>query len=183
MSDNERVVKNRRRIKISHVLLVLLLAGIALFAIFRIRTKFRLKERIDAIRAAGYPATCVELDRWYSIPRDVENAAYTCEDAFLSLRKWEGDKLDSLPVAGRAELPPRNEPIPPEMKTLIAEYVVDNNEAIDLLHEAAKIEHCRLCLRDLSTQPALEAECQNRSHPRGRLPGDSDRFGQVVFDP
>lgn len=143
MSDNERIVKNRRRIKISHVLLVLLLAGIALFAILRIQTKFRLRDRIDAIRAAGYPATCVELDRWYSIPRDAENAAYTFQDAFLSLKKWDKGKLKSLPVAGSAELPPRTEPLPSEMKTLMAEYVADNNEAVDLLHEAAKIEHCR----------------------------------------
>ncbi len=143
MSDNERIVKNRRRIKISHVLILLLLAGIALFAVFRIRTKFRLREQIDSIRAAGYPATCVELDRWYSIPRDTENAAYTMEEAFLYLNKWDKEKSKPLPVVGRAELPPRTEPLPSEMKALIAEYVADNNEAIDLLHEAAKIEHCR----------------------------------------
>ena len=143
MNNRERVAKSGRRIKISHVLIVLLLAGIAVFAIFRLRVRFRLRDRIEAIRAAGYPATCAELDRWYSIPRDVENAAYTMEEALLMLNSWDKEKSKSLPVAGRAELPPRTEPIPPEMKTLIAEYVADNNEALELLHEAAKIEHCR----------------------------------------
>ena len=143
MNNRERAARNPRRIKISHVLIVLLLAGIAVFAIFRLRVKFRLRDRIEAIRAAGYPATCAELDRWYSIPRDAENAAYTMEEAFMMLNPWNKERSESLPVAGRAELPPRTEPIPPEMKTLIAEYVADNNEALELLHEAAKIEHCR----------------------------------------
>ena len=143
MNNRERVARNPRKIKISHVLIVLLLAGIAVFAIFRLRVRFRLRDRIEAIRAAGYPATCAELDRWYNIPHDVENAAYTMEEAFMMLNPWDKEKSKSLPVAGRAELPPRTEPIPTEMKTLIAEYVADNNEALELLHEAAKIEHCR----------------------------------------
>ena len=105
MNDRERVAKSRRKIKISHFLIVLLLAGIAVFAIYRIRVRFRLRDRIEAIRAAGYPATCAELDRWYSIPRDAENAAYTYEEAFLMLNPWDKEKSKSLPVVGRAELP------------------------------------------------------------------------------
>ena len=164
MNNRERVAKSRRRIKISHVLIVLLLAGIAVFAIFRIRVRFRLRDRIETIRAAGYPATCAELDRWYSIPPDVENAAYTMEEALLMLNSWDKEKSKSLPAAGRAELPPRTEPIPPEMKALIAEYVADNNEALELLHEAAKIEHCRYPI-DLSA--GFAAQLPNLSEMRG----------------
>jgi hypothetical protein len=143
MNDRERVVKNRRRIKFSHVLIALLLVGIAAFAIFRISTRFKLRDRIDAVRAAGYPVTCAELDRWYGIPPDVENAAYTMEEAFLFLNAWDKEKSKSLPVVGRAELPPRTEPLPAEMRTLIAEYVADNNEALELLQTGAEIEDCR----------------------------------------
>lgn len=143
MNEHERVTKKRRKIKFSHVLIALLLVGIAAFAIFRISTRFKLRARLDAVRAAGYPVTCAELDRWYSIPPDVENAAYTLDSAFLLLNAWDKERSEPLPLVGRAELPARTEPLPTEMKTLIAEYVADNNEALELLHEAAKIEYCR----------------------------------------
>jgi len=125
------------------VLIGLLLAAVAAFAIFRVSTKFKLKARIDAIYAAGYPVTCAELDQWYAIPPDAENAAYVMEEAFESLHEWEGDKKTSLPLFGKAQLPTRTEPLSSEMKTLIAEFVADNNEALDLLREAAEIEDCR----------------------------------------
>ena len=143
MNDRERVAENRRRIKFSHVLIALLLVGIAAFAVFRINTRFKLRARIDAVRAAGYPVTCAELDRWYAIPPDVENAAYTMEEAFLFLNSWDKEKSRALPVVGRAELPPRTEPLPADMRTVMAEYVADNNEALELLHTGAAIEDCR----------------------------------------
>ena len=143
MNEQARIMKKRRRIRFSHVLLALLLVGIVAFAVFRINTKLKLRARIDAVRAAGYPVTCAELDQWYSIPADAENAAYTMEDAFSFLQEWDGDKKKSLPVVGTAKLPPRTEPLSTEMKTLIAEYIADNNEAIELFHEAAKIKDCR----------------------------------------
>ncbi len=42
MNEHRRIAGKRRRIRFSHVLIALLLVGIAAFAIFRIRTKFRL---------------------------------------------------------------------------------------------------------------------------------------------
>ncbi|MEA3227379.1 MAG: hypothetical protein U9Q07_15620, partial [Planctomycetota bacterium] len=71
MNDRRKAPKKRRKIKISYVLIALLIAGVAAFAIFRLSVKFKVRARIDAIRAAGYPVTCDELDRWYKIPRDV----------------------------------------------------------------------------------------------------------------
>ncbi|MEA3226148.1 MAG: hypothetical protein U9Q07_09370, partial [Planctomycetota bacterium] len=73
----------------------------------------------------------------------VENAAYTIEEAFSFYKKWDKEKSKSLPVVGRAELPPRTEPLPTEMKSLIAEYIADNNEALELLHVGAGIQDCR----------------------------------------
>ncbi len=142
---NDRIIapKKRRKIKFSHVLIALLLAGVAAFAYFRLSTKFKLRAGIDAIRAAGYPVTCVELDQWYNIPPDAENAAYTIEDAFSFYKDWDKEKSKSLPVVGRAKLPPRTEALSAEMKALITEYIADNNEAIELLHAGAAVEHCR----------------------------------------
>ncbi|TKJ33953.1 MAG: hypothetical protein CEE38_19100 [Planctomycetes bacterium B3_Pla] len=143
MNDRRTVAKKRRKIKFSHVLIALLLAGVAAFAYFRLSTKFKLRAGIDAIRAAGYPVTCAELDQWYNIPPDAENAAYIIEDAFSFYKKWDREKSKSLPLVGKAKLPPRTESLPAEMKALIVEFIADNNEAIELLHAGAAVEHCR----------------------------------------
>jgi len=143
MDENKTSPGKRRRLKISHILIILLLAGIGYFVFFRLSLKSKLQVRIDDIRAAGYPVTCIELDQWYKIPPNVENAAYTIEDAFSLYKTWDKEKSRSLPLIGRAELPPRTESLPTEMKTLIAEYISDNNEALELFHKAAEIEHCR----------------------------------------
>jgi len=77
------------------------------------------------------------------MPENAENAAYTIIDAFSYYKPWDEEKLKSLPVVGRAELPPRTEPLGEEMKALITQYVADNNEALELLHAGAAIEHSR----------------------------------------
>jgi len=140
---SEKTSKKRRKLTITSVLLLLSFFGIVAFAIFRLRLKWKLNSRIEAIRAAGYPVTCAELDAWYTIPDDAENAAFVILDALSFYQEWDKDKLNALPLAGRAELPARTEPLPEEMKTRIAEYIADNNEAVELLHAGAEIEHCR----------------------------------------
>jgi hypothetical protein len=141
MSEKETVSAKRFRIKFSHVLIILLLVGLGAFTLFRLRLKSKLRDRIDAILAAGYPMTCAELDKWYTIPENVENAANTIIDAFWSYK--EMGEIKSLPFIGQAKLPARTEPLPEEMKTSIARYIADNNEALTLLHKASTIEHCR----------------------------------------
>ena len=143
VNDRRKAPKKRRKIKFSHILIALLLAGVAAFAIFRLSTKFKLRARIDAIYAAGYPVTGAELDRWYNIPPDVENAAYTVEEGLSFYEEWDKERSKSLPLIGRAELPPRTEPLAEGMKSLIAEYIADNNEALELLHAGAAIRDCR----------------------------------------
>ncbi|MEJ2701209.1 MAG: hypothetical protein P8Z79_02080 [Sedimentisphaerales bacterium] len=142
MTD-ETTPKKRRKVTISSVLILLLIVAICAFGVFRLSVKWKLKAGIEAIRAAGYPATGPELDAWYTIPRDAQNAAQTILDALSFIREWDKDDVEPLPLVGRAELPARTEPLSDQTKDLIAKYVADNNEAIELLHTAAKIEHCR----------------------------------------
>jgi hypothetical protein len=143
MNENETTPKKRHRLKVSHVLIILLVVCIGLYVYYRLNLKSGLKARIDAIQSAGYPVTCAELDTWYKIPPNVENAAYTIEEALSVFKKWDKEKSESLPITGSAKLPPRTEPLAADMKALIAEYVADNNEALELLHKAAGIEYCR----------------------------------------
>jgi len=141
MNEKETASVKRFRLKISHVLIVLLLIGVGAFTLFRLRLKSKLQARIDAIRAAGYPVTCAELDKWYTIPENVENAAPTIIDAFWCYKELGETK--SLPFVGQAKLPARSEPLPDGMKAAIVGFITDNNEALTLLHKAAAIEHCR----------------------------------------
>jgi hypothetical protein len=141
MTEKETAPGKRFRLKISHMVIILLIAGVGAFAYFRLNLKSRLQARIDAIHTAGYPVTCAELDKWYTIPENAKNAADTIIDAFWSYR--EMGEIKSLPFIGRAKLPARTEPLPEEMKTSIARYIADNNEALTLLHKASGIEHCR----------------------------------------
>ena len=143
MDENETAPGKRHRLKVSHVLIILLLFCVGAFALFRLSLKSKLQARIDAIRADGYPVTCAELDKWYTIPENVENAAYTIIDAFSYYNQWDKDKSEPLPLVGQAKLPARTEPMDEEMKALIVQYVADNNEAIEMLHTAAAIEHSR----------------------------------------
>jgi len=143
INEKETIPIKRFRLKFSHVLIILLLICVGFFAILRLRLKSKLQARIDAISAAGYPVTCAELDKWYTIPENAENAAYTIIDAFWCYREWDKTKSEPLPLIGQAKLPDRTEPLPEDMKASIAQYIADNNEALALLHKAAAIEHCR----------------------------------------
>ena len=123
-------------------MVLFLVVGCA-FAIFRLSLRSKLNGRIEAIRAAGYPVTCAELEKWYTIPENVENAADTIIDAFWCYREWYKTKSEQLPFIGRAKLPARTEPLPEDMEASIARYIADNNEALTLLHKAAAIDNCR----------------------------------------
>jgi len=163
MDENETAPGKRRRFKVSHILIILLLICVGAFAIFRLSLKSKLRTRIDAIRAAGYPVTCAELDKWYSIPENTENAAYTIIDAFSYYNEWDKEESKPLPIVGRAKLPARTEPMDEEMKVLISQYIADNNEALELLHAGAKIENSRYPI-DLSA--GFETNLPNLSEIR-----------------
>ena len=161
MDESERALKKRRKLTRWCVFILLLLVGAGAFTLFRLHLRSKLNARIEAIRAAGYPVTCDELDAWYTIPEGAENAADTILDATKSYNQWSVKTIPDanyiepyhpfyskedfiiLPRIGSLELPRSREPLTDEMKALIAEYVVDNNEALDLLHAGAEIEHCR----------------------------------------
>ena len=68
MANNRTAEKTHRRLKISHILIILLVVIVAGFAFLRLRLKSKLRAKLDAISAAGYPVTCAELDDWYAIP-------------------------------------------------------------------------------------------------------------------
>jgi hypothetical protein len=144
MAENENTGKPRRKRKVLQTLVILLVIIIAGFAVFRLVLRSKLNARLDAIRAAGFPVTCAELDAWYTIPPSDENAADTFRDSFSHYNKWEEeDKRKLLPIVGDAQLPLRTEPLTDETKALINQYLADNQQALELLHKGAAVEHSR----------------------------------------
>ena len=144
MEEQKNSEKPRRKRKVLRTLLIVLVVIIACFVVFRLVLRSKLNARLDAIRAAGYPATCAELDAWYTIPESAENAADAFIDSFSRYEKWDDDeKRKLLPIVGDAELPLRTEPLTEETKALITQYLADNQQALELLHKGAAIEHSR----------------------------------------
>ena len=141
MSEECPSRKKCRGLRACYILLVALVILVGGYGLLRWRLKSQLQRRMDAIRAAGYPITCAELDRWYSIPNDVENAA----DVILDATHYyaASNKPELTPVVGQAEMPGRTEPLSEETKQLIGQYLAQNKRALELLGEAAAIEHSR----------------------------------------
>jgi len=148
------------------VLLFTLAGLLVLYAAYRIALRVSINSRLDAIRSAGFPATSAELDKWYVQPPAGQNAADIYTEAFAHYEMWTNSlpressaltnltgrsrhswrprsRSDLLPIVGLADLPPRIEPLPADMRQLVAEYLSDNAEALRLLHQAASMKSCR----------------------------------------
>ena len=141
MNDGHPVHKKRRRMGGYYVLILVLVAAVGGLWLLRWRQKARLEKMIDSIRAAGYPVTCAELDAWYSIPNDVENAAAVILTAVLYYR--EPNRPELVPIVGQAEMPGRMEALSDEATQAIADYLAGNEQTLKLLGEVARIEHSR----------------------------------------
>ena len=144
MAEEEIAQEPRRKWKFLQILVLLLVFIIAGFVGFRLVLRSKLNARLDAIRAAGYPATCAELDAWYAIPESAENAAEVFMDSISHYNKWKEDERKKLlPIVGEAKLPMRTEPLTEETKALVVQYLADNQQALELLHKGAAMEHSR----------------------------------------
>ena len=155
---------NRKRHRFKTVVFVLL-GFLALYFVYWYSLSSAIRRRFDSIRRAGLPATCAELDKWYTQPPAGENAADVYREAFAHYEWWTNKparlsvasnatdrskfsppprtRRDQLPVVGFAKLPSRTEPLPAEMRQLVAEYLSDNAEALRLLHQAPAMKSCR----------------------------------------
>ena|ERR1017187_7880894 len=121
--------------------LVVLLVLVGLYATYRYTLHRMVEAKLDEIRKQGYPVTLAELDKWYPTPPPGENAADIYMQAFEHYVKNKSDT--NLPIVGDARMPPRDTPLPAEMKQGIAGYLVANQEALDFLHKAATMRFCR----------------------------------------
>jgi hypothetical protein len=167
--------KNNRkpRIKLHKGMLVLYIACAVFIlmalslAIFRMMLNAELKERLDAIRAAGYPANLSELNDYYPTVPESENAAPLYEQAFYlyydtNHKIFKPKKKNSEPFnskengtvvqkkiyeliifAGIAPYPILGEHLN-EVSSAANKHFLDvNSECIAMFKQAAKMPKCR----------------------------------------
>ncbi len=139
--DMQPKLRRRFKIRIYHILILLLLLCFGAFIHFRVSMKDQIRMRIDSIHAQGYPVTCEELDQWYAIPENAENAAQVVLDAIDNYT--EPNNAEVLPVFGKVELPSRTEAMPEDMKKLISQCLNDNTKCLESLHKTIKLEYGR----------------------------------------
>ena len=113
------------------------------FAGYRYALRLRTQVRMAEVHRQGYPVTSSELETWYPKTPPGENAADVFVEAFHRYASWETNKLERLPVAGKAQLPPHGELLTRETRELVTEYLTANHAALDLLHKGAAIRHSR----------------------------------------
>jgi len=123
------------------VVLALALGLAAAVGLFRWRAGSQLRSHTEQIRAAGYPASAAELDQWYSIPEGAENAAEIVLEAASRYKKPARQEL--LPVVGRAVWPKHPDTLSGETRKLVQEFLAENKETLEILHELVGMEHGR----------------------------------------
>jgi hypothetical protein len=134
-----------RRFRLSgwHIGLLLVIGFVALAVLFVLTGRNSLKKELTAIRDAGYPTNYEELDKYYSIPEGVPNAAEVYSKAFDAYQ-WPTEELEKhLPILGLAVMAdPRGSLDPNSVKAIISN-LQSNKETLEFLDKAAAIEHCR----------------------------------------
>ncbi len=121
-------------------LLVVLGVG---FAIFRIGAYRDLQRRLAELSEAGYPLTMAELEQTYTVDPARDNAADYYLGALSHYRGPDAQAKEVLPKVGKAKLPARTEPLDPAMLQVIEAFLVENEEALSLLHEATALDYSR----------------------------------------
>jgi hypothetical protein len=139
--------RRRRRVRIWHVAVALLLCCAAVVLSLRWHWRHEFQKRIEAIRAAGYPATPQELEAWYKYPQSGENAAHWVMDAgALYVEPSKDDWEQLLPIVFKtrhSEPTDSARPLDPNLMRLLERHIQANSAALKSLYDGAAIEECR----------------------------------------
>jgi hypothetical protein len=129
------------RFKIRYILYGLLLILLCWFTFFRISAHTSLTRRLSELSEAGYALSLTELEGRNVLPNGVDNAADAYLDAFAEYGEPNDEAKALLPWVGKADKPPRTEPVDEAMQQAIEAFLSDNETALTLLHGAVALEH------------------------------------------
>ncbi len=143
MDRTNSAPRDKSRIRFWHIPFVLLAIAIGALVVYRIVSRTTLEDRLDAIRAAGYPVTPAELDEWYEAPPYGQNAADYIVEALAYLQKPKPEQREQIPWLGNAEMPARTEHLSTDTARIVTQLLEDNKDAIKLLQQGAALERSR----------------------------------------
>lgn len=122
---------------------VILLALILLWQQYRQdRATRELTQKLDVIKAQGYPTSPGELDAWYAEPLPSQNAATIYGQAF-SLMTPQSQTIPWYYSGTSSNIFNRTNPIPPVSRAELASLVTSNQAALQLLHDGGELPGAR----------------------------------------
>jgi len=133
--------REREGVRAWHIVLGIVGTLVVLIILFAIVQRSSVERRLAALRAQGQPTSLAELAEKLRLPDGVENAADTYVHAFNV--SFDAPDAANTPYVSQGALPPRGVPLPEAMALATEQFLADNQECLELLTEAAAIEHCR----------------------------------------
>lgn len=141
MSDDTAQHDRRFTLKGWHLALAVVVALGGLLCVYLAVRRSGIEQRLEVLRAAGYPTSFAELAEYTKLPEGAENAAEVYTRAFAAYVR-PADEVN-VPLLGKAKLPDRGTPLPEPTAKAVSAYLASNQPCLALLHEAAGLEHCR----------------------------------------
>lgn len=125
-----------RGVKVGCVGLLGLLVLLGALVLWRVLAKDAAYEQaIEALREAGEPTSMAELETFYPLPPEEENAAIPLRQAAAVKSFLTPEEMDFVPIAGNVQ--DVSPPLPPQVVDASKAHLNANAERLELLAEAA----------------------------------------------
>jgi hypothetical protein len=121
--------------------LFLLALLLVCFIVWRVNLARDVNAKLAAIRAAGLPTSGAELNDYYPVVPDNENAALVMTQAFALLRNFPNSRSNN--EVADFKIPPRGQSLTVEQKQLLSSHVAMNEAALTKASEALKLPRSR----------------------------------------
>jgi hypothetical protein len=121
------------------VVVALLLVSLSIVLWLLPGSSSKIQARLEALKKADYPVTAQDLDKMYPPIPDDQNSVVIYQKAFSHYLPLP-EEHDNWPIVSVSKHSFRTQPLPPDVKQGISEFVNQNENTLALLHQAAGIE-------------------------------------------
>jgi hypothetical protein len=132
-------IRRTRRVVLATVAL-LACAQVGSVAGWRMHLSYEVNGRLRALQHAGLPISGAELNNWYASVPDQENAALVMTQAFALMRTFPDQRSNEI---SHFRPPARGQPLTPEQKVLLADYLALNAAALAKVRKAITLPRSR----------------------------------------
>ncbi|MCK4999362.1 MAG: hypothetical protein KAS23_07500 [Anaerohalosphaera sp.] len=131
--------RQKHSIRFWLIIAAVVITPIVMLILYRMSCQSEFDRRVEAIREQGFPVSIDDLEKDYTLPEGVENAADIYLLAFQYQQKPTAEEIDLIPLAGKYENEP---PFPQEVIDALGSYLQRNQKTLDLFEKAAQTEYC-----------------------------------------